>query len=62
MIAGGIKSAFSIEGKALELAVPTTVTGSSYTVRTAWNASHIIIPFRAGEGRFWVELKFLESD
>lgn len=61
MIAGGIKAAFSTEGKMLELSVPTTVTGSSYTVRSAWNSAHIIIPFRAGDGRFWTELKFLET-
>jgi chemotaxis protein CheX len=61
MIAGGIKAAFSGEGKLLELSVPTTVTGSAYSVRSAWNASHIIIPFRAGGGRFWTELKFLEA-
>jgi len=61
MIAGGIKASFSVEGKMLELSVPTTVTGSTYTVRSAWNSSHIIIPFRIGEGCFWAELKFLET-
>jgi len=61
MIAGGIKAAFSSEGKVLELSVPTTVTGNSYTMRSAWNSSHIIIPFRAGEECFWTELKFLET-
>lgn len=61
MIAGGIKTAFSAEGKVLELSVPTTVTGNSYSVRSAGNASHIIIPFRTGNGHFWTELKFLES-
>lgn len=60
MIAGGIKTSFSGEGKVLELSVPTTVTGRTYTVRSAWNASHIMIPFRIGEERFWAELKFLE--
>jgi chemotaxis protein CheX len=62
MVAGGIKTSFSSEGKGLELSVPTTVTGSTYTMRSAWNASHIIIPFRVGEGRFWAELKFLETN
>ncbi len=61
MIAGGIKTSFAGEGKALELSVPTTVTGSSYSVRSTWNSSHIILPFRAGEDCFWVELKFLET-
>jgi chemotaxis protein CheX len=61
MIAGGIKTAFITEGKMLELSVPTTVSGNSYSVRSAWNATHIIIPFRVGEERLWTELKFLET-
>lgn len=61
MIAGGVKAAFYREGKTLELTVPTTVTGSAYSVRSSWNSAHIIIPFRAGEQRFWAELKFLET-
>lgn len=61
MIAGGIKAAFASEGKALELAVPTTVSGRSYSVRSSWNSSHIVIPFRAGEQLLWTELKFLET-
>lgn len=61
MIAGGIKAAFATEGKGLELSIPTTVTGSAYTVRSTWNSSHIIIPFRVDERYFWTELKFLET-
>jgi len=61
MIAGGIKTAFGSEGKALELSVPTTVSGRSFAVRSSRSAAHLVVPFQVEAGAFWVELKFLEN-
>lgn len=61
MIAGEIKSACGCEGKKLELSVPSTVLGRSFSVRSSRSASHLVVPFRVDAGEFWVELKFLEA-
>ncbi|HKL25190.1 MAG TPA: chemotaxis protein CheX, partial [Desulfuromonadales bacterium] len=61
MVAGGIKTAFGTEGKTLELAVPSTVTGRSFTVRSSRSVEHLVVPFKMAKGEFWVELKFLSA-
>ena len=58
MIAGGIKTAFSEENVRLELAIPTTVTGHSYRVKSPTNSSRTVIPFEIEQGRFFVEIKY----
>jgi chemotaxis protein CheX len=61
MIAGGIKTAFSAEGKTLELSIPSTVLGRSFTIRGSSSSTHLVVPFRVETGEFWVDLKFLET-
>src|SRR6056297_2064633 len=43
MVAGGIKTAFAQEDKVLELSVPSTVTGRSFSVRSSRSTAHIVI-------------------
>lgn len=58
MIAGGLKEAFAAENVNLELSIPTTVTGKSYTVSSPTRSNRVIIPFDVEQGRFFVEIKY----
>ena len=58
MLAGGLKESFSAENISLELAIPTTVTGKSYTVSSPTKSDRVIIPFDLEQGRFFVEIKY----
>lgn len=58
MIAGGLKEAFAAENVNLQLAIPTTVTGKSYTVSSPTRSNKVIIPFQLEQGRFFVEIKY----
>ena len=58
MVAGGLKEAFAAEDIKLELSIPTTVTGKSYTVSSPTNSDRVIIPFTLEQGRFFIELKY----
>lgn len=58
MIAGGLKEAFSAENIDLELSIPTTVTGKSYTVSSPTRSNRVIVPFELEQGRFFVEIKY----
>jgi len=58
MLAGGLKEAFAAENISLELAIPTTVTGKSYTVSSPSKSDRVIIPFDLEQGRFFVEVKY----
>lgn len=58
MVAGGLKEAFAAEDVHLELSIPTTVTGKSYTVSSPTKSNRVIIPFDLEPGRFFIELKY----
>lgn len=58
MVAGGLKEAFAAEDIHLELSIPTTVTGKSYTVSSPTKSNRVIIPFDIEPGRFFIELKY----
>jgi chemotaxis protein CheX len=58
MIAGGLKERFSEENINLELAIPTAVSGKSYTISSPTRSNKIIIPFAVEQGLFFVEIKF----
>ncbi|OEU70688.1 MAG: hypothetical protein BA864_00450 [Desulfuromonadales bacterium C00003093] len=58
MVAGGIKQAFAAENVRLELSIPTTVSGKSYTVSSPTKSNRVIIPFDLEQGRFFVEMKY----
>lgn len=58
MIAGGIKERFAGENIKLELAIPTTITGKSYSISSPTRSNRVIIPFDLVQGQFFVEMKY----
>lgn len=59
MIAGGLKSRMSTDGKALELSIPTAISGVSYTVNSLATAASITVPFKVEDWTFLVELRYV---
>lgn len=55
MVAGDIKTAFSREGKVLNLSIPTTVSGSAYRLNSLAEAKKTRVCFAAAPGEFLVE-------
>lgn len=58
MIAGGLKERLAIENINLELAIPTAISGKSYTISSPSGSNRVIIPFSVEPGRFFVEMKY----
>jgi chemotaxis protein CheX len=58
MMAGGLKEAFAAENIALEIAIPTAISGKSYTISSPKNSDRVIIPFHVEQGQFFVEMKY----
>ncbi len=58
MVAGGIKERFCAENVSLELAIPTAVSGKSYTISAPSGSNRVIIPFQVEAGTFFIELKY----
>jgi chemotaxis protein CheX len=61
MVAGGLKEALAASGKKIELAIPTTVIGTSIRTSGLSGATRVMIPFFTPLGRFGVELRFILS-
>lgn len=61
MVAGGLKVALTADGKKIELAIPSTVIGTSIRMSGLSGATRIMIPFSSPVGRFGVELRFVMS-
>lgn len=58
MLAGGIKERFTSENKALELAIPTAISGKSYTISAPSGSDRVIVPFKVEAGHFYIEIKY----
>ncbi len=58
MLAGGLKERFSTEDIGLELAIPTAVSGKSYTIASSAKSNRVIIPFNIEQGQFFIEMKY----
>ncbi len=58
MVAGGLKERFANEDMKISLAIPTAITGKSYTVSTPKKSTKIIIPFTVEAGQFFIEIKY----
>ena len=58
MVAGGIKEKFSAENINLELAIPTAISGKSYSISSPSGSNRVIIPFNVDPGQFFVEMKY----
>ena len=58
MVAGGLKERFAAEDIALELAIPTAISGKSYTIASSTTSNRVIIPFNIEAGQFFIEMKY----
>lgn len=58
MVAGGVKERFADENINLELAIPTAISGKSYTIASSAKDNRVIIPFSVSQGQFFIELKY----
>ncbi len=58
MIAGGLKERFAAEDIGLELAIPTAVSGKSYTISAPKGSNRIVVPFTVASGTFYIEIKY----
>lgn len=59
MIAGGIKVSLAEHDRDVELAIPTTVIGTSIRTSGLAGASKVIVPFSTPAGRFEIEFKYV---
>ncbi|PHR29460.1 MAG: chemotaxis protein CheX [Desulfotalea sp.] len=59
MIAGNLKISFAKTDTKIELAIPTSIVGDSFYVSGIADSTRIVVPFRMGEGKFWVELMYI---
>ncbi len=58
MVAGGLKEKFAAENIDLELAIPTAISGKSYTIASSTRSNRVIIPFSVEQGQFFIEMKY----
>ena len=59
MVAGGLKVALAAHSRKIELAIPSTVVGSSLRSGRLAGATRVFIPFSLPIGRFGIELKYV---
>lgn len=59
MVAGNLKVSFAGEGIDIELAIPTSVVGESFSVCGAARAQRVIVPLRMSGDPFWIELMYV---
>ena len=58
MVAGGLKERFVAEGIDLELAIPTAISGKSFTIASSTRSKRVIVPFNVESGQFFIEMKY----
>ncbi len=58
MLAGGLKERFAKEDIMLQLAIPTAITGKSFTVAPPKKGNRTIVPFKVESGQFFIEIKY----
>ncbi len=59
MVAGNLKNSFTNWDVNIELAIPTTVVGDSFYVSGIADSNRLLVPFKMGDDRFWVELMYV---
>ncbi|MFT5698045.1 MAG: chemotaxis protein CheX [Desulforhopalus sp.] len=59
MIAGNLKISFAKSDVNIELAIPTSIVGDSFYVSGISDSIRTVVPFRMGDGTFWVELMYV---
>lgn len=59
MVAGGLKVCLATEGVKIDLSVPTTIAGDSFTINRISKAEWIIIPFKSADERILVDFQYI---
>lgn len=59
MVAGNLKISYTTVNIQIELAIPTSIVGESFTVSGIADANRVIIPLTMPEGTFWIELLYV---
>ncbi len=62
MVAGNLKVSFADNGKDIELAIPTSIVGSSFRTSGMFGAQRFAVPFTMNNATFLVELKYMDSE
>ena len=62
MVAGNLKIAFAEAGKDIELAIPTSIVGSSFRTSGMFGAQRFAVPFAMNDAVFLIELKYMDSE
>ncbi len=62
MVAGNLKIAFAEVGKDIELAIPTSIVGSSFRTSGMFGAQRFAVPFTMDGAVFLIELKYMDTE
>jgi chemotaxis protein CheX len=62
MLGGSIKAGLSENSRDIQLSIPSAVCGEEYMVNYQPKNSTTTVPFKAGEGTFFVELQLEKQD
>jgi chemotaxis protein CheX len=62
MVAGNMKISFAEDGKAIEIAIPTTIIGDSFRTSGMFGAHRVVVPFTMNGEVFMIELKYICSN
>ncbi len=59
MVAGNLKISYESIDIQIELAIPTSIVGDSFTISGIAHANRVILPLTMAEGTFWIELLYV---
>lgn len=59
MVAGNLKISYASVDIPIELAIPTSIVGESFTISGIADATRVVIPLTMTEGTFWIELLYV---
>ncbi len=62
MVAGNLKISFAENGKDIELAIPSSIIGTSFRTGGMFGAKRVAVPFTMNNETFLVELKYMDSE
>ncbi|MGB3212371.1 MAG: chemotaxis protein CheX [Desulforhopalus sp.] len=61
MVAGNLKVSYGKIDINIELAIPTSIVGKSFSVSGVADARRVTVPLAMGDGTFWVELMYVAN-
>jgi len=61
MVAGNLKVAYASQDINLELAIPTTIVGDSFTISGMVNSQRVVAPLKMNGNPFWIEYMYVNA-